>query len=33
MTFFMLQSASFHTMISIISCSKMTHLANGFHTE
>jgi len=33
MTFFMLQSASFHTMISIISCGKMTHLANGFRTE
>ena len=33
MTFFMLQSASFHAMISVISCGKMTHLANGFRTE
>lgn len=29
----MQQSASFHTMISIISCGKMTHFAHGFHTE
>ena len=29
----MLQSASFHVMISVISCGKMTHLANGFRTE
>lgn len=30
---FMLQSASFHAMICVISCGKMTHLANGFRTE
>ena len=29
----MLQSASFHTMISIISCGKVTHFVSCFHTE
>ena len=29
----MLQSASFHAMISVISRGKMTHFVSCFHTE